>query len=607
MSSENENIVSNLSRRSLQLDDVIDDLGKYMSTENEESDSENKENSLMVSSDKENSFIDTTKEIDQDVSSSKSDDVYIGNISSKVDVDLSMEKLTEDEDSLSEKFMNKHDEESQSYENKKKESQSGIQLEDNDIKDVCDKEEVTKEESPCEEETKCIDNIDLKGAVDITNTEDNQENIHSEKNILPERSLSLDDANDDQKGEEESKSIDDRNDVSSEENQSHTFTDDENNNVDDIDRENGMDDTKENHESEKELEVKNDDKLSTDGFDVDEEEHTTEKDSNADIKNLDISDILITEEEALNDEHEVNSEESNDINQESQLNEISTEKDQQSSDHVEDQDAAEKLDQEVVNELHKEENSNKSLEIVDETDEKLDLSEENPHDNASEANVLQDEEISKDIKTKECELQTDVFVDSVSCCETKGEHTCERQVNNTIENDDLDDDIEALLANLDGLDLDHDDMANDLLNEFEPKAKDINEVKKYKFKICTSLASMDRHMVSRTNKIIAILLAQEEITEEHLELCDIGTDESYKKLWYRKAIDSVNRNALPLPGVFRENGAGNDDIFIGNFEMIYDYNEQFTIEEHLWPEFKHENNEEEESNNILMRLLGKKM
>ena len=609
LASENENIVSNLSRRSLQLDDVIDDLGKYMSTENEESDSENKEEDLMVLSDKEDSIIDSTKEINQDVSMSKlnsdmeSSDVNIENISSKVDVDLPEDKLTEKEILLSKNSIHEHDDETQSHENKEEDLPSDVQLEESDNMNDCDKEEVKEEESPCEEEKKSFDDTDLNHAVDTKNTtdslENNQEDTHNEKNTLLEPSLSLDDATDDQKDQEESKSIDDKKDLSLEENQLNKFTHDEKNNTDNIDLEIDMNYTKENKESEKKLESKDDHSLSVGGSDADKEEHTTVNDSNIKIKDEDISNESIFKEEALNDNHEVNSEKGDDISPEIHLNEISAEKDQQNNDHIEDQDAPKKLDEDFAGESVQD--------VAKELDEKLNLSEKNLEDNENEGNVLQDEKISKEKEKKESELQTDVFVDSVSCCETKGEHTCERQVDETIQSDDLDDDIEALLANLDGLDLDNDDLANDLLNEFEPKVKDISEVKKYKFKICTSLASMDRHMVSRTNKIIAILLAQEEITEEHLELCDIGTDESYKKLWYRKAIDVVNRNPLSLPGIFRENGAGNDDIFIGNYEMIYDYNEQFTIEEHLWPEIQDESNEEEESNNILMRLLGKKM
>ncbi|OEJ89584.1 hypothetical protein AWRI3578_g1364 [Hanseniaspora opuntiae] len=622
LASENENIVSNLSRRSLQLDDVIDDLGKYMSTENEESDSENKEENLMVLSDKEDSIIDSTKEINQDVSMSKlnsdmeSSDVNIENISLKVDVDSPEDKLTEKEILLSKNSIHEHDGETQSHENKEEDLPSDVQLEESDNMNDCDKEEVKEEESPCEEEKKSFDDTDLNHAVDTKNTtdslENNQEDTHNEKNTLLEPSLSLDDATDDQKDQEESKSIDDKKDLSLEENQPNKFTDDEKNNTDNIDLEIDMNYTKENKESEKKLESKDDHSLSVGGSDADKEEHTTVNDSNLKIKDEDISNESIFKEEALNDNHEVNLEKGDDISPEIHLNEISAEKDQQNNDHIEDQDAPKELDedfagesvQDVAKELDKEEDLNLSLDTVEETDEKLNLSEKNLEDNE---NVLQDENISKEKEKKESELQTDVFVDSVSCCETKGEHTCERQADETIQSDDLDDDIEALLANLDGLDLDNDELANDLLNEFEPKVKDISEVKKYKFKICTSLASMDRHMVSRTNKIIAILLAQEEITEEQLELCDIGTDESYKKLWYRKAIDVVNRNPLSLPGIFRENGTGNDDIFIGNYEMIYDYNEQFTIEEHLWPEIQDESNEEEESNNILMRLLGKKM
>lgn len=609
LASENENIVSNLSRRSLQLDDVIDDLGKYMSTENEESDSENKEEDLMVLSDKEDSIIDSTKEINQDVSMSKlnsdmeSSDVNIENISLKVDVDSPEDKLTEKEIFLSKNSIHEHDDETQSHENKEEDLPSDVQLEESDNMNDCDKEEVKEEESPCEEEKKSFDDTDLNHAVDTKNTTDNlknnQEDTHNEKNTLLEPSLSLDDATDDQKDQEESKSIDDKKDLSLKENQTNNFLDDEKNNAEDIDQEIDVNDTKENKESEMKLESKDDHSLSVGDSDADEEEHTTGNDSNLEIKDEDVSNESISKEEKLDDNHVVNSEKGDHIPLESHVNETSIEKDPKNSDPIEDQD--------VANEVDKEEDLNLSLDIVEETDEELDLSEKNLEDNENEANALHEEEISKEIEKKESKLQTDVFVDSVSCCETKGEHTCERQVDETIQSDDLDDDIEALLANLDGLDLDNDDLANDLLNEFEPKVKDISEVKKYKFKICTSLASMDRHMVSRTNKIIAILLAQEEITEEHLELCDIGTDESYKKLWYRKAIDVVNRNPLSLPGIFRENGAGNDDIFIGNYEMIYDYNEQFTIEEHLWPEIQDESNEEEESNNILMRLLGKKM
>ncbi|KAL6935751.1 hypothetical protein ACO0OL_001932 [Hanseniaspora opuntiae] len=609
LASENENIVSNLSRRSLQLDDVIDDLGKYMSTENEESDSENKEEDLMVLSDKEDSIIDSTKEINQDVSMSKlnsdmeSSDVNIENISLKVDVDSPEDKLTEKEIFLSKNSIHEHDDETQSHENKEEDLPSDVQLEESDNMNDCDKEEVKEEESPCEEEKKSFDDTDLNHAVDTKNTtdslENNQEDTHNEKNTFLEPSLSLDDATDDQKDQEESKSIDDKKDLSLKENQTNNFLDDEKNNAEDIDQEIDVNDKKENKESEKKLESKDDHSLSVGDSDADEEEHTTGNDSNLEIKDEDVSNESISKEEKLDDNHVVNSEKGDHIPLESHVNETSIEKDPKNSDSIEDQD--------VANEVDKEEDLNLSLDIVEETDEKLDLSEKNLEDNENEANALHEEEISKEIEKKESKLQTDVFVDSVSCCESKGEHTCERQVDETIQSDDLDDDIEALLANLDGLDLDNDDLANDLLNEFEPKVKDISEVKKYKFKICTSLASMDRHMVSRTNKIIAILLAQEEITEEQLELCDIGTDESYKKLWYRKAIDVVNRNPLSLPGIFRENGAGNDDIFIGNYEMIYDYNEQFTIEEHLWPEIQDESNEEEESNNILMRLLGKKM
>ncbi|KAF0271445.1 hypothetical protein FOG51_03618 [Hanseniaspora uvarum] len=221
--------------------------------------------------------------------------------------------------------------------------------------------------------------------------------------------------------------------------------------------------------------------------------------------------------------------------------------------------------------------------------------------------------MEEELEMSGLEIEEDDFVDSMSCCATNnGEHTCDHkkevdEKNETEESDDLDDDIDALLANLDDLDLDNDDLANDLLDEFEPKTKDIHVVKKYKFKICTSLASMDRHMVSRTNKLITILLAQEDISEDLLELCDIGTDENYKKIWYRKALNSHTRQPLSLPGIFRENG--NDDIFIGNYEMIYDYNENFTVEEHLWPELKNKpkDKEEDESNSILMRLLGKKL
>lgn len=600
---ENENIVANLSRRSLQLDDVIDDLGKYMSTENEESDCENKEESLLILSDKENNIIDSAKKLSQDASTCKSNsddnssDDNIENIPSEVEVDSPMNKLTENESHLPLKSINEFDDELKSYQNEEEKLSTDSQQEENDNKDDCH-EEVTKEEFPCEEEMKSVDENEFDDAANTTNQLENQNDSHHERITMPEPSSGLDEANDDRQGEAESQPTDDKKDISLKENQSPTFTDDEKNNSDDTDRENDTNDTKNNNEPENKLESKEDDSLLSGGFDV-SEEHITDKNPNVEIKHEDISNSSINKDEAVDCIHEVNSEKSNDNHQTIHLDEISTDKDQQSTDHIEDQDSAHEFD--------KDEDLNLGPDIVEATEEKKDLSERNLEDNKNGTKVFQDEVLLKESNKKKDELQTDVFVDSVSCCETKGQHTCEHQVDGTLQSDDLDDDIEALLANLDGLDLDNDELANDLLNDFDPKTKDIGEVKKYKFKICTSLASMDRHMVSRTNKIISILLAQEEITEEHLELCDIGTDESYKKLWYRKAIDAANRNALSLPGIFRENGAGNEDMFIGNYEMIYDYNEQFTIEEHLWPEIKDETNEEDESNSILMRLLGKKM
>ena len=257
-------------------------------------------------------------------------------------------------------------------------------------------------------------------------------------------------------------------------------------------------------------------------------------------------------------------------------------------------------------------NKNKSAEkVASQQEESLKIEDLNVV--ASDEEKALADSMEEELEMSGLDIEEDDFVDSMSCCATNnGEHTCDHkkevdEKNETEESDNLDDDIDALLANLDDLDLDNDDLANDLLDEFEPKTKDIHVVKKYKFKICTSLASMDRHMVSRTNKLITILLAQEDISEDLLELCDIGTDENYKKIWYRKALNNHTRQPLSLPGIFRENG--NDDIFIGNYEMIYDYNENFTVEEHLWPELKNKpkDKEEDESNSILMRLLGKKL
>lgn len=175
---------------------------------------------------------------------------------------------------------------------------------------------------------------------------------------------------------------------------------------------------------------------------------------------------------------------------------------------------------------------------------------------------------------------------------------------------DLDDDIDALLADLHNMDEDNDLLAKELLEELVPETEtDPAVVKKFHFKIFTSLASMDRNMVSRTNKTISLLLAQEGVTEDLLELCDVGTDSTAKKLWYRKACDPVTRESVPLPGVFRE--SNEDDLFIGNYTMIEDFVEDCSMEEKMWPELviksdSGQGNKEDSENSIIWRLLGKK-
>lgn len=623
IATESENYISNLSRRSLQLDDVIDDLNKYMSTENEESDCDNKEDSLIPLSDKEDSMITSTNDINEEIpitklcSEKEPFNKSTDEISSREEADLSTDKLTENKESLLKntideedysqtenlerdtffaesednnvESMNEDDGKSHSYENKEEHVPFNIQLDENANQNESDKKEA-----------KNVEDTSLSDVVSTPKETENVEDIKNENNQLSESPLNLDDVGNDQKDLEESKSTEEKNVICLKENQSlPNYTDEDNIKVEDIAPEINMKNTKENQGFEKDVEGEDDAELIVGGSDVDEEDNKTDKDLDVEIKDGDFNNSSISEEEAFDDKQDVNSEKSSDITLESPLKETSIETEERNSDHKKDEDTFNISDEEKA--------LNISGENVEEVNKIPDSSEENLENNQNDTNSLQDEKILKEIITKESVLGAGTFLDSVNCCEASGEHTCKSQVDNTVQSDDLDDDIEALLANLDGLEIDNDELANDLLNEIEPKTKDASEIKKYKFKICTSLASMDRHMVSRTNKIIAILLAQEEITEEHLELCDIGTDESYKKLWYRKAIDAVNRNPLALPGLFRENGAGNDDIFIGNFEMIFEYNEQFTIEEHLWPETKNQSNEEEESNNILMRLLGKKM
>ena len=244
---------------------------------------------------------------------------------------------------------------------------------------------------------------------------------------------------------------------------------------------------------------------------------------------------------------------------------------------------------------------------------------------------LEKDDTNKDISTS---LETsELFEDSKNCCDDgNGNHTCttrtiqkkleitEKENNvddsqNIGDDDDdddddslnIDDDIDALLADLDNMDdKDNDLLAKELLEELEPKKEtDPKIIKNYTFKIFTSLASMDRHMVSRTNKIISLLLAQEGVTENLLELCDLGTDAEAKKNWYRKALNPNTREPLPLPGLFRKNVE--EDLFIGNYEMIEEFNEDSVLEDKLWPELMIKNTETTiNENNILWRLLGKK-